>query len=120
MAKTVKLSKPIAAHGQALSELSFREPTYLDIMTVGDEPVAVGYMEGGIAIKNINYQVIDRYVDRLLLPPADPALITQLNVRDTKKVVEAIIGFFSDEPESSTEQTNSSSSSENQSETSSS
>jgi hypothetical protein len=108
--KTVSLSQAYTTHTGEEKSLTLREPKFNDVMALG-EPVATGWMAGGVVVRNINYECVLGYAERLVQKPWDPALLGGLNVRDTQAVVEAIIGFFRPPETSPDEPTSSSSSS---------
>jgi len=107
--KSVKLSKSYILHAGPADTVSFREPVFNDIMALG-EPIASGVMPGGVVVRDVNYEAIQGYVERLVEKPWDPTLLGQLNVRDTQKIVRAILDFFR-EPETSPDALKTSSSS---------
>jgi hypothetical protein len=95
--KTVELSQSYTGHESVLNKVAFREPVFNDIMALG-EPEAEGLMAGGVYIRNINYEVVQGYAERLVQAPFNGLLLGQLNVKDTKAVVGAILGFFREAP----------------------
>jgi hypothetical protein len=108
--KTVDLSQAYTTHAGEEKSLTLREPKFNDIMALG-EPVASGWMPGGVVVRNVNYECVQGYAERLVQKPWDPVLLGRLNVRDTQAVVEAILDFFRQPETPPAEPTNSSSSS---------
>lgn len=106
--KTVTLSQSYDGHAAASNVVSFREPTFADVMALG-EPWATGVMPGGVYLRDINYECVLGYTEKLVQNPWNSALLGQLNVKDTRLVVAAILDFFR-EPETSPEKPTTSSS----------
>lgn len=95
--KTVVLSEPIEGHDDArFSRLVFREPTYRELMALG-EPTARAYDVGhGMAYSADKDEVIRQYAEKLLVEPADALLLNQLGLADALRVKEAVLDFFSE------------------------
>lgn len=106
--KTVPLSKSYTLHAGVQDTVTFREPVFTDVMDLGD-PVASGVMPGGVVVRDVNYEAVRGYAERLVQKPWDPTLLGQLAVRDTQAVVRAILDFFR-EPETSPDKPKTSSS----------
>lgn len=85
----VALSKPIQAHGEQVSELSFDEPTGGDIMSCG-YPLQIG---DGTATPIAS--VVAKYIVRLGKVP--PSAVSQMSAGDFQKCVAAILPFFGEE-----------------------
>lgn len=94
---TVKLDRAIAGN-KAHTQLEFREPKWDDYTALGDpyvwarSPKDPEYLEP-IAVPDR----VRGYAERLIAEgekPGDPNLLSQLGLRDTKRVEDAICGFF--------------------------
>jgi hypothetical protein len=88
--KTVKLRAPIKAQGQELQELTFREPTGVDLAAIG-MPFTVG-QDGGL---NIATAPMARMMARLANIP--PSSIGQLSAPDWMAAAMEVLGFFATE-----------------------
>lgn len=93
--KLIPLSRPYEVPGEKpFDSVTLRAPTYQDIVMDG-----LGYPQelqpnghGGTMIVTY-YSVVDAYAQRLIKAPKYDA-ISGLSVEDTRKVEEAICGFF--------------------------
>ncbi len=91
---SVQLTEPIEGHSdEKLTEIVLREPKYRDVVTLG-EPSAYARSEGGLIYQAERDGVVQGYIERLLVEPKDPQLLTQLCLADTLKLKEAVFGFF--------------------------
>ncbi len=86
----IKLSKPIKAHGEEISELTLREPTVKDTIEVG-QPflIIVGDGETGIRIQN---KTVAAYIVRLAGVPN--STVEQMSLSDFSAAQAAVLGFF--------------------------
>lgn len=85
---TVKLFKPVIAHGNEIASLAFREPT-------GDDIIQCGFpVHMGETVSTINTAAIAKYISRLAQVP--PSTVRQLSAADFQRCVGAIIPFFAD------------------------
>lgn len=64
-ATTVKLTKPITAHGEEISEVIMREPVPKDLMELGSPMLMVPSADGKNAGIEIRMGVLGRYISRL-------------------------------------------------------
>lgn len=95
--RTVTLEQTIVGH-RAFKELEFREPKWEDYTAIGDPYV------WGRSPKDPEYlepmpmpERVKLYAERLLVEgakPGDPLLLTQMTLRDSKRVEDTICGFF--------------------------
>jgi hypothetical protein len=75
---TIKLRKAVLAHGDMVKELTFREPTGADIMSLGDEyPITIDWTSGTI---RINPAPMGQIMSLLAAVP--PSTIRMLKGRD--------------------------------------
>ncbi len=96
MAKTIELSEPIIVHGGQVKQIVLRDPTYREIMRLG-EPFAQGFSrDGSTVFQAENIETIRGYIEALVQPPVDGILIEQLGLADTLRLKDAVFGFFSD------------------------
>lgn len=87
----VKLSKPITAHGDEVSELTLREPTIADVSEIG-YPYLVHTSEEADAVIEMRPRVIVKYVSRLAGIPMSSA--QQVSLADLSKLQAVVMGFF--------------------------
>lgn len=90
MSVTVKLTKPIKAHGEMLKELTLREPRGRDIAQCG-EPRTIGRVGNRTTIE-FNTEAIHGYIVNLAGIP--PSSADQLSAADWMSVANAVTGFF--------------------------
>jgi hypothetical protein len=94
MASTVlKLRKPIQAHGEAVNELTFREPTGKDIVAAG-YPWKVTAGVDGKAERIVVAHAIQEYIVRLAGIP--PSSVEALNALDWQDAMVTVANFFND------------------------
>jgi hypothetical protein len=90
--KTIfKLSKPIKAHGQELSELQLREPTGDDVEKLGFPYVVTPKSNGETTIE-IRAHLIYQYISRLAGIPKESA--KQVSLGDLSLLSGLVISFF--------------------------
>lgn len=89
---TVKLQKPVMAHGDEISELVFREPTGGDIERVGN-PVNIDPWSGGDRPRmTFDSKSMTQMMGLLALVP--PSTIRQLHPQDWNTAAWALANFF--------------------------
>lgn len=86
----IKLSKPIEAHGEQVSELTLREPTTADVIEHG-QPFLVVLSDDGSAIE-IRTKIVSRYIS--LLAGIPMSSVKELPLTDFSKCQGAVMGFF--------------------------
>lgn len=92
MSTAVKLSQPIVAHSEEVSELTFREPTTEDIIEIGLPTLIIPGADGQSTGVEIRQPVIARYVSRLAAIPMGS--VKKLSVKDFSLCTAAVMGFF--------------------------
>lgn len=92
MSLTIKLSKPISAHGSDVDTLELREPTAGDVMELGYPFIAMVGDEGGGTGIEMRPKVVARYV--ALLGKIPPSSIAKMEVSDLMACQAAVMGFF--------------------------
>lgn len=87
---TVKLAKPVTAHGEQITELTLREPTVEDIMDL-NQPflIIVGDDETGIRIQG---KTIGLYIVRLAGVPM--STVKQITPADFSAAQTVVMSFF--------------------------
>lgn len=88
---TVQLSKPIKAHGDEVSELTFREPAVKDRNELGIPFLFVQSNDGGTGTE-VRQFVISRYISRLASIPMTS--VEALSMSDFDLCMATILGFF--------------------------
>jgi hypothetical protein len=101
---TIKLDKPIKAHGGPCKAIVLREPLYEDYLNIGDV-YSVAQTVGGQVFAVDNMPNIRQYIETCLVEPKDPALLNQLPAKIAKKLKDTILGFFREDAGSDTSET---------------
>jgi hypothetical protein len=76
---TIKLKKPIEAHGKTLEELTLREPVPEDLMQIGSPVLLIPSAEGDTGIE-VRAKIIGAYISRLGGIP--PSSVKAMSVAD--------------------------------------
>lgn len=87
----IKLSKPIEAHGEQVSELTLREPTTEDVIANGHPFLIIQSEDDGTAVE-IRAKSIARYIS--LLAGIPMSSVKELALSDFSKCQGAVMGFF--------------------------
>lgn len=96
MTTTIKLSKPIKAHGEEITEINLREPTGGDVMDIG-YPYLIIIGEGDEQALELRPKVIARYVSKLGDIP--PSSLKEIHPSDFSSMTGVVMGFFGVEAE---------------------
>ena len=97
MSVIVKLTKPITAHAEEVSELTLREPTTEDIIDTG-LPMLMIVGDGDTTGVEIRQKVVAKYISKLAAIPLSS--VRSLSMADYSACSAAVMGFFgSGEPE---------------------
>lgn len=96
---TVTLAEPVLWHDQQVREIALRAPTFAEFMDLG-EPYAEGYAKSGIYFRNVDYQTVREYAQRLMVDQDKVHALGLLGLADARKVRDAVLDFFR-EPEAS-------------------
>lgn len=84
----IKLSKPIQAHGEEVTELEIQEPTTGDLIDLGD-PMSISD-DSSITFKN---DVIAKYISRLAkIPMSSVRELSRSDFTECKTVVAGFLG----------------------------
>jgi hypothetical protein len=89
---TVTLSKPIKAHGEELTTLTFREPTPKDLMQLGFPQLIIPSAEGGVSGIELRAKVVGAYIARLAGIP--PSSVEAMSITDFMACQSEILPFF--------------------------
>ena len=95
MRKVLKLTAPIKAHGEMVSELSFREPVGSDIINCGYPFRSVG--SGNEVQRTTDTKSVAAYISDLAQIP--PSSVGQLSVADFQEAMLIVLGFLAPTPE---------------------
>lgn len=89
----IKLINPIEGPETQIKQIVLREPRWPDVMRLG-EPSAYAQSDGGMVYTAEKDDIVQAYVQRLLVEPKDPALLEQVSLADTLQIREAVFSFF--------------------------
>jgi hypothetical protein len=86
----IKLENPVLAHGDMVSQLTFRRPTGADIMAMGEGyPININWQTGAVTP---NPPVMGDMMSRLAEVP--PSTIKALDAEDWSTCAHALMRFF--------------------------
>lgn len=88
----IALSKPIIAHGEEVSELTFREPTPEDVMQIGTPQLLLPSADGESVGIEIRAKVVGHYISRLAAIPMSS--VKAMAMGDFMRCQGAVMGFF--------------------------
>lgn len=96
MSVTIKLSKPITAHAEEVSEITLREPTTEDIIDIGlPHLIILGNDEStGVEVRQ---KVVAKYISKLAGIPMSS--VRSLAPKDFSACTAAVMGFFGESGE---------------------
>ncbi len=94
MSETVKLAKPITAHGEEVSEITLRQPTPDDVMQIGSPSLLIPSADGESVGIEIRAKVIGQYIMRLGSVPLSS--VKAMSIGDFQRCQGVIMGFFGD------------------------
>lgn len=89
---TVALSKPITAHGEEVSELTFREPKTEDVIEIGLPHLIIPGADGQSTGIEIRQPVVARYISKLAAIPMGS--VKSLSLKDFSLCTAVVMGFF--------------------------
>jgi hypothetical protein len=92
--KTIDLLEPIEGAGSSkITQVVMRAPKFPDIMSLG-EPRAFGRSEGGVMFTSEKEDIVEAYIQRLVIEPKDPALLNQCGLAAPIQLKDAVFDFF--------------------------
>ena len=92
--KTIKLHEPVpGVGGVMITTVTFRAPTFLDVMDLGEPEVLIGLGEGKAFFQE-DAAAIRAYIERL--SDLDPNFLPRLGLKDTLECKRAVKFFFRD------------------------
>lgn len=86
----IKLTKPIKAHGEEVSELELKEPTGRDVQDIGFPYLIL--IVGDEQALQIQVKTVGKYVSKLAGIP--PSSVDQLSAGDLNTLTGAVMSFF--------------------------
>lgn len=89
----IPLDEPLVWHEGTVSEIILREPTFNDVMELGDLSTIALSQEGTRVVVE-NTGTYAEYLKRCLVQPANVAALEQVSGRTAIKVRRVIDGFF--------------------------
>lgn len=92
---TIPLREPILGHGEPIRAIVLREPTFDDYLEIGD-PYEIGESEDKVRFTVQSPDAVRAYIERCMVVPADPLLLSQAPAVVGRKVRLAILDFFRD------------------------
>ena len=93
MSTTVKLSKPIPAHGEEVGEITLRVPVPEDVMQIGSPQLLIPSADGESVGIEIRSKVVGQYISRLAAIPMSS--VKAMSLGDFTRCQGAVMDFFS-------------------------
>lgn len=91
---TINLQQPVtAASGNVIKQITLRSPTLRDVEELGAMIKVRRTSDGAIVVPRILYPVLEKYIRRCLVAPADADWLDDLGVADTGQLVDAMVEF---------------------------
>lgn len=87
----VTLTKPITAHGEEVTELTFREPVPEDLMQIGSPVLMIPSADGDMGI-DVRPKIIGLYIARLAGIP--PSSVKAMSITDFMVCQGALLPFL--------------------------
>lgn len=88
----VKLSKPLKAHGDEVTEITLRPPTAKDVMEIGSPQLLLPAVDGASVAIEVRARVVGQYIVRLAGIPLSS--VHSMELPDFMKCQGEIMGFF--------------------------
>lgn len=92
MSESMKLIKPILAHGEEVAELTFREPVPEDVMQIGSPQLLIPSADGESVGIEIRAKVVGQYISRLASIPMSS--VKAMSMSDFNRAQGVVMGFF--------------------------
>jgi len=89
---TIKLSKPIKAHGEEVSEITLRDPSTKDMIELGLPTLIVIGSDGKSTGVEVRQAVVARYIMKLAAIPL--GAVESMSMYDFSVCTAAVMGFF--------------------------
>jgi hypothetical protein len=91
-AVTVRLNKPIAAHGEEVTELALREPVTKEVIEIGQPMLIIVGDEGKSTGIEIRQRVVAKWISKLAAIPMSS--VEALSLGDYSRCTAVVMGFF--------------------------
>jgi hypothetical protein len=91
--KAIPLTTPITGHNGPISKVVVKEPTGRDYFALGEPSVWARNPDGTSYVVE-NTEVLEKYIERCIVEPNDPLILSQLGLADAMRVREAVLDFF--------------------------
>jgi hypothetical protein len=92
MSTTITLCDPVKnAGGETVTEITLRDPGYLDYTQIGPPAVLVTFDGGGRLVQDMP-TIINAWIERLA--DVGPDVLQQLSLADTIALRDALVGMF--------------------------
>lgn len=89
---TLKLTKPITAHGEEVSELTLRQPTTKEVIEIGLPTLLIPSVDGESVGIELRQKVVARYISRLASIPM--GAVESLSLGDHSAASAVVMSFF--------------------------
>ncbi len=90
---TVQLDEQITTHQGIVTSVTLRQPTYEDFLEFG-EVYSYVRTPGGTIIPSENTEAIRAYIERLVVLPVTPLLLSNASLKTARAIKGAVVGFF--------------------------
>lgn len=94
MSVTVKLSKPLTAHGEEVTEITLRQPIADDVMQIGVPQLLIPSADGESVGIEVRAKLIGQYITRLGSIP--PSSVKQMALGDFQRCQAVVMSFFAE------------------------
>lgn len=92
----VPLTDPIVVHDGECKTVVLRAPKYADVFALGEPQAFALDPNSGMMFTSNRDDVIEKYLQRCCVQPADPALLNQCSLGDSLALRDAVLSFFTD------------------------
>lgn len=89
----IVLTKPLIGPNGTIGKVIIREPTAADYFKLGD-PHSFAQAADGLILSAEREEVVQAYMKRCVIEPANSMLLEQMVLADAIRVKEAILNFF--------------------------
>lgn len=89
----IQLVNPIEGPSGPIATIELREPKFRDLMLLG-EPAAYARGDDGALFQIEKDDVVQAYIERLMIEPKDRAVLAQVSLADALQLREVVFGFF--------------------------
>jgi len=93
--KTIVLEESVVLFDKRLTEITIREPTCAEFISIGEPQIWARSADGGIFVVE-QPAAIKQYLDRCLMVENGSAAFSLLSLQDGKAIKGALLGFFTE------------------------